>query len=94
MAAWMEFQKNWANQFGATASFTFMPELLPGGIINLDNKITMFVESVTHTFDLEGGFTTTAELNSPAAVNKNDKRFGGMVLAGGNFGVAQSSLQG
>jgi cell wall-associated NlpC family hydrolase len=88
MAAWMEFQKHWARQFGATASFTFMPELLPGGIVNFDNKITMFVESVTHTFDLEGGFTTSAELNSPAAVNKDDKRFGGMVLAGGNFGVA------
>jgi cell wall-associated NlpC family hydrolase len=90
MAAWMEFQKHWANQFGTTGSFTFMPELLPGGIVNFDNKITMFVESVTHTFDLESGFTTTAELNSPAAVNKNDKRFGSMVLAGGNFGVAEA----
>jgi cell wall-associated NlpC family hydrolase len=90
MAAWFEFQKNWASQFGATAEFTFMPEVLPGGIINLDNKITMFVESVTHTWDMEAGFTTTAELTSPAAVNPKDKRFGGMVLAGGNFGVAQS----
>jgi hypothetical protein len=90
MAAWFEFQKNWASQFGATAEFTFMPEILPGGIINLDNKITMFVESVTHTWDMEAGFTTTAELTSPAAVNPKDKRFGGMVLAGGNFGVAQS----
>ena len=90
MAAWLEFQKHWANQFSTDAEFTFMPELLPGGIVNFDNKITMFVESVTHTFDMEGGFKTSAELNSPASVNKNDKRFGGMVLAGGNFGVADA----
>ena len=93
MAAWMEFQKHWANQFGAQASFTFMPELLPGGIINLDHKITMFVESVTHSFDMESGFTTSAELSSPASANKKDKRFGSMILAGGNFGVADAILE-
>ena len=66
MAAWMQFALMWSNRFPTSASFTYMPELFPGGIVNLANRITMFVNAVTHNFDMETGFQTTAELVAPA----------------------------
>ena len=67
--AWMVFTEQWAKQFSATGSFTFMPELFPGGIVAFGDRITMFIEEVTHTFDMTGGFSTTANLSAPAALD-------------------------
>jgi murein DD-endopeptidase MepM/ murein hydrolase activator NlpD len=69
MGAWMEFTKLWANTYQANATFTFMPEILPGGLVAFDDKIQMFVNSVTHTFDMSGGFSTSAELMCPTALD-------------------------
>lgn len=79
MAAWTKFTEQWAKQFPASGEFTFMPELFPGGLVAFGNRISMFVEEVTHTFDREGGFSTSASLSAPAAINK---KFDQMALAG------------
>jgi hypothetical protein len=39
----------------------------------------MFVESVSHSFDYEGGFTTSAVFSSPTAID------GGGITAMGTF---------
>ena len=67
MASWMKFAELWAKQFRADAQLTFLPEILPGGLIELGGRITMFVEEVTHSFDRASGFTTQASLIAPAA---------------------------
>jgi hypothetical protein len=72
MNGWMKFLELWSQRFTANASFTFMPELLPGGLVAFGNRVQMFVESVTHNFDMSSGFTTTAELSSLAALSGSD----------------------
>ena len=68
MAGWMKFCELWAATYSAdNASFTFMPEIFPGGLVRLREKFTMFVEDVTHNFDRSQGFTTTATLSSLSA---------------------------
>jgi murein DD-endopeptidase MepM/ murein hydrolase activator NlpD len=85
MAAWMEFTKQWSLQYKTDASMTFMPELLPGGLVEIGGRITMFCEEVTHSFDREGGFTTQASLSSPATLNRNLNQFPGLPIEGGRF---------
>ena len=67
MATWMEFMKAWAKRYHSSASFTFMPELFPGGRVNIADRIEMFVESVTHNFSYSSGFSTSASLIAPTA---------------------------
>lgn len=87
MAAWMKFTELWAKQYTASAQFTFLPEILPGGLVefyvNQHPTITMFVESVTHVFDRQSGFRTDAELSSPST--PNPQRFPGLPITGGSF---------
>ncbi len=64
MHGWMKFLEFWSKRYTTSASFTFMPELLPGGLVSFGNRVQMFLESVTHNFSIEGGFTTSAELSS------------------------------
>lgn len=64
MAGWMKFSELWAQTFTASGTFTFLPELFPGGLVGFGNRFTMFVEEVTHSFDRSTGFTTEAELSS------------------------------
>lgn len=85
MGAWMKFVELWAKQYTATASMTFMPELMPGGLIQISNSISMFIEGVTHSFDLAGGFTTTAELSSPASLKTKLDKNAGLPITGGRF---------
>lgn len=80
MAGWMKFAELWAKRFTAAASFTFMPELFPGGLIAMGDRIQMFIESVSHSFDMSGGFSTTAELSAPATLG--NEYFEGLVQAG------------
>jgi hypothetical protein len=69
MASWTKFAEQWSLQYSTNAQFTFMPELLPGGLVALGDRLQMFIEEVTHSFDLGGGFTTSASLSSPASLN-------------------------
>lgn len=69
--AFTQFQLLWSRQFLTQFSFTFMPELYPGGVVAFeDHGIRCYIDSVTHTFDYEGGFTTQANLSAPAAYGK------------------------
>lgn len=70
--AYQQFLLAWSNQFKTPFTFTFMPELFPGGKVAFPGHgIQMYVDSVTHTWDFgqDGGFTTTAELSAPAAMS-------------------------
>jgi hypothetical protein len=65
--AYQQFMEAWSNQFKSTFAFTFMPEVFPGGKVAFpEHGFKMFVQSVTHTFDYEAGFTTDATLTSPS----------------------------
>lgn len=67
MYGWMTFLEQWAKLFEANPTFTFMPELIPGGLIQFASRdLTMFVNEVTHNFSRQTGFTTTANLISPS----------------------------
>jgi hypothetical protein len=68
MGAWMKFLELWSKRFNAQASFTYMPEIQPGWLVNIGNRVQMYVESVTHNFDFSSGFTTSAQLTSAASL--------------------------
>jgi hypothetical protein len=83
--AYHTFIQKWAEQFISKAEFTFMPELFPGMIIELDMKhgtgddfdkepikITFYVKDVTHTFSYESGFSTSAILMAPGTTSKQN----------------------
>lgn len=73
LLAWQRFQLAWSRQFNTEFTFTFMPELYPGGKVGFpDHGIKMFIESVTHSFDYTGGFTTTATLTAPSHYGSGD----------------------
>ena len=62
------FLQKWADQYLTTVQFTFMPELYPGMRVNLANwGISVYVQSVTHTWNMASGFSTTASISSPSA---------------------------
>lgn len=68
LLAYQQFLLAWSNQFKTPFTFTFMPELFPGGKVGFpDHGIQMYINSVTHEWNYEeGGFTTTADLSAPA----------------------------
>lgn len=80
--AFTQFQILWSNQFRTSFQTTFMPELYPGGIVAFeDHGIQCFIDSVTHSFDYESGFTTQANLSAPAS------------LGGDNPGISQGMIR-
>lgn len=89
LLAWQQFMMLWAQQFATQCKFTFMPEVMAGGVIEfgLPHGIQMFCNSVTHNFDYSAGFTTEAEMVAPAlaesATARDHRNFPGMALAGG-----------
>lgn len=91
MAAWSKFTEQWAKQFRASGEFTFMPELFPGGLVAFGNRITMFIEEVTHTFDRTSGFSTNAQLTAPAALNK---AFDLLPISGGSLPSGEDLSEG
>ena len=65
--AYQQFMLAWAGQFRTPFSFTFMPELYPGGKVSFSGQgLMMYINSVTHTWDYSEGFTTDAELMAPS----------------------------
>jgi hypothetical protein len=81
--AFQNFMLAWSRQFLSTFTFTFMPEVYPGGIVEFpDHGLQMFVDEVVHTFDYNSGFTTQANLSAPAAMqNTNIPYSMGMIRA-------------
>ena len=84
--AYQGFLLAWSNQFQTPFTFTFMPELFPGGKVSFSNHgLQMYVQSVTHEWDFSegGGFTTSAQLTAPAkmANASNDELPDNMVRA-------------
>lgn len=71
LLAYQQFMFAWSNQFKTPYSFTFMPELYPGGKVGFpQHGIQMYINSVTHSFSYEeGGFTTSAELTAPSLLD-------------------------
>ena len=71
--AWHTFQLMWSRQFLTEFQFTFMPELYPGGLVGFpEHGVQCYIDQVTHSFDYENGFETTAALSAPASLS-NDK---------------------
>lgn len=68
--AYQRFCLLWSKQFLTTFELTFMPELFPGGLIELgDHGIQCYIDEVSHNCSYEGGFTTTVNLSAPAAID-------------------------
>lgn len=73
LLAWQRFMQAWSQQFLTEFTFTFMPEIYPGGKVGFkQHGIQVFIESVTHSFDYSNGFTTTAEVSAPSAYGANE----------------------
>lgn len=65
--AYQKFLLSWSRQFATPFTFTFMPELYPGGKVGFPNHgLQMYIEEVNHSWDYENGFTTTATLSAPS----------------------------
>lgn len=80
--AYQMFLTAWARQFLTPFSFTFMPELYPGGKVGFkEHGLQMYIEEVTHTWDYTTGFTTEAVLSSPSQYKDNKKLPPNMVRA-------------
>ncbi|WP_028058416.1 hypothetical protein [Candidatus Solirubrobacter pratensis] len=86
--AYQRFQQLWAQQFATTFTFTFMPELFPGGLVAFpDHNLQCYVEEVVHSFDYESGFATQAVLSAPASLTDTGSDVSaGMVRAFNNTG--------
>jgi hypothetical protein len=83
--AYQRFCLLWSKQFLTTFELTFMPELFPGGLVELgDHGIQCYIDEVSHNCSYEGGFTTTVNLSAPAALDNKARSDmnQGMVRAG------------
>ena len=61
------FMEKWSAQYATRVDFTFMPELYPSMRIEVAGQgIVVYAEEVTHTFDFDTGFRTSAVISSPA----------------------------
>lgn len=83
--AYQKFMLMWSRQFNADFSFTFMPEVFPGGIIRFpQHDLQMYVEEVTHNFDYETGFETHVKFIAPAdaKLGARQNTNAGMIRAG------------
>jgi murein DD-endopeptidase MepM/ murein hydrolase activator NlpD len=70
--AYQNFLLAWSKQFSTPFSFTFMPELFPGGKVGFPKHgLQMYIESVEHSWDYESGFTTSASLTAPSEYGSN-----------------------
>ncbi len=67
LLAYQQWLLGWSRQFSTPFSFTFMPELYPGGKVAYpQHGIQMYVEAVTHAWDYVDGFTTVAQMTAPS----------------------------
>ena len=83
--AYQTFMLAWSRQFLTTFSFTFMPEIYPGGIVQFkDHGIQMYVDEVHHSWDYTSGFTTQANLSAPSAVGAGNSQISRGMIRDGN----------
>jgi hypothetical protein len=79
--AYQLFMYQWAAQFATTVEFTFQPEVFPGSRIGfIQRNIEVYVESVTHSWDYEGGFSTTAVVQAPSTTTPD--KYPGFAITG------------
>lgn len=73
----------WSKQFITTFEFTFMPELIPGGLVAFpQHGLQCYIDEVQHTGDYESGFRTRANLSAPSALPNGNKNLNaGMIRA-------------
>lgn len=65
--AYQRFLLAWSKQFLSPFTFTFMPELYPGGKVGFpDHGLQMYIDEVTHSWSYESGFLTQANLSAPS----------------------------
>jgi cell wall-associated NlpC family hydrolase len=77
------FMEKWAQQYQTTCQFTFLPELFPGmRVILAGHGLQVYVSEVTHTFDFENGFSTSAVIMAPSRTDSATA----MSDTTGNFG--------
>lgn len=70
--AYQQFMLLWSKQFTTPFTFTFMPELYPGGKVGFpEHGLQMYIEGVTHSWDYTAGFTTSAALSAPSVYGKS-----------------------
>lgn len=81
--AFQTFMLMWSRQFLTPFTFTFMPELYPGGHVSFPTHgIQCFIEEVHHQWDYTSGFLTSANLTAPSALDKSHNVSRGMVMGG------------
>lgn len=72
--AYQKFMLSWSRQFATGFTFTFMPELYPGGRVAFESHgLQCYIDSVTHSWDYTSGFTTNAVLSAPSAFGGEGK---------------------
>lgn len=63
------FMRNWSEQFRASINITFMPELYPGMIAAFPHwGVQAYVQGVTHTINMQTGFTTQPILTAWSSI--------------------------
>ena len=78
------FMEKWAQQYQTSVSFTFLPELFPGMRIILGgHDLQVYVSEVTHTFDWENGFSTSAVIMAPSRTDNKTAMSGSNGYFGG-----------
>lgn len=74
LLAYQQFLLGWSRQFETPFTFTFMPELFPGGKVGFpEHGLQMYIEEVTHTWDTTNGYTTVAKLIAPSVLQASSK---------------------
>lgn len=90
--AYQRFMLLWSKQFVTTFTFTYMPELFPGGIIEFEaHGIQCYIDEVEHTCDYAEGFVTRAVLSAPAAIGKRDAS--GNIVRSGRTGAHEGMIR-
>lgn len=80
------FLYNWSMHTATTVQLAFMPEIIAGGIVHFsDQKINMYVEGVTHSWNYSSGFETSAYLSAPSTTATQGQRPPGLVIYKGAF---------
>jgi hypothetical protein len=80
------FLYNWSMHTATTVQLAFMPEIIAGGIVHFsDQKINMYVEGVTHSWNYSSGFETSAYLSAPSTTATEGQRPPGLVIYKGAF---------
>lgn len=66
------FMQKWAEQYQTSVSMSFMPELYPGMRVELvGHDLAVYVKTVTHQFDYESGFSTSAQVMAPMSISRS-----------------------